>query len=395
MIATHLVLALALGLPGAAPPQPGEGQAATKADARAMAEDVEILRRLLVQRLQGWSVGAGDMMNPASHWRRYAPLFESLVVDLDARTNPNAPGQASRNLQRSGLGSIAGGLEGTYLKGYGIVYTVTLPPPIERPAPPAAAPPAKRLSDWERLRREVRGEKTETAEGKPEVRRPSLTEAILTVLAENGRNLAHLPANEVVSVIVTFRAPGGATLVSELSTGTGDALWLDPERLSVGTGSTLWLDVTAANQPRPAGDSATPAQPAPARPSSLSTVRDYRLLGEVSEKKGNYDEAVRAYEAAVQLAAGDRTYAQEVREMYRKMAQAHLAKGDVDAARKVLDKAAALPRQPAKPKPAGAASLPAKLILSAPKGLLDQVGAKRIGFEEFVKQVTLHYFHHE
>src|SRR5205823_4232721 len=46
-------------------------------------------------------------------------------------------------------------VEGVYLKGHGVVYTLTLPPmPQDQPKAPSAS---KALSDWERARLELRG----------------------------------------------------------------------------------------------------------------------------------------------------------------------------------------------------------------------------------------------
>jgi hypothetical protein len=86
------------------------------------------------------------------------------------------------------------------------------------------------------------------------------------------------------------------------------------------------------------------------------------------------------------------------------MIQAHLAVGDNEAAKRVMariDKIPA-PRSPftesAAQKPApmkGAAqpqaALPGKMIVSATKRLLDQVGSGKLSFEDFKKQASVQY----
>ena len=49
--------------------------------------------------------------------------------------------------------------EGVYLKGQGVVYQVTLPPPPVNPVEEQAEKSAPALTPWERARGEVRGGK--------------------------------------------------------------------------------------------------------------------------------------------------------------------------------------------------------------------------------------------
>ena len=65
------------------------------------------------------------------------------------------------------IDSAAPHTEGVYLKDYGVVYTVTLPPtgfdplPASKPGSGSKTPP----DDWDRIRKELRGE-TPAPEGK-------------------------------------------------------------------------------------------------------------------------------------------------------------------------------------------------------------------------------------
>src|SRR5205823_6170293 len=97
--------------------------------------------------------------------------------------------------------------EGTYLKGQGIVFTLTLPPPQRDPRPEVPKPTPKPPNDWERMRKELRQEKPqneETAQPQKELR---LSDIILKMLAENGRHFTQLGENESLTVAITFRAP--------------------------------------------------------------------------------------------------------------------------------------------------------------------------------------------
>ena len=74
-------------------------------------------------------------------------------------------------------------------------------------------------------------------------------------------------------------------------------------------------------------------------------------------------------------------------------AQAELAKGDLKAAEAALATARQLQEAPPKTAapPAPRQPLPAKLIVSATKKLLDQVGSGKMTFEEFHKAATVDF----
>ena len=97
------------------------------------------------------------------------------------------------------------GTEGVYLKGQGVVYTLTLPPAAQHTTTEKEKTVVKPVSDWDRVRNEVRQEKQVSEEKKPPARVRSLPEIILQVLAENGQHFAQLGDNENITVVVTFR----------------------------------------------------------------------------------------------------------------------------------------------------------------------------------------------
>jgi hypothetical protein len=159
-----------------------------------MYEDIEIMRRLLNTRLERLQTATATSGSP-----RYYPLVgpASMVPGasgMDSGFAPVAPQGARANLHT----------EGVYLKGQGAVFTLTLPPPQRDPRPEAATSTGKPLSDWERMRKEIRGEEVAVKDGDPKRKEPALADVILRVLADNGKHL-QLPENESLTVVVTFR----------------------------------------------------------------------------------------------------------------------------------------------------------------------------------------------
>ena len=128
--------------------------------------------------------------------------------------------------------------------------------------------------------------------------------------------------------------------------------------------------------------------------SSSSKARDLELLGDLHLKQGQNEEALTAFQKAVELKQLDPKLSAA---LYRKLAQCYLALERIGEARSALDKAAEVLKnmqeaasaqnKPAAAKPA--AALPVKLIVSAPKKLLDQVKEGKISFEEFRRQATV------
>ena len=121
-------------------------------------------------------------------------------------------------------------------------------------------------------------------------------------------------------------------------------------------------------------------------PANPSTATDYELLADLQLKQGRVAEAIAGYKRAVDLAPGSR----ELVGLYRKLAQAYLAREQDAKARDAIERGmqflAAMQKEPApRPQPTGmAAALPSQqLIISVPKSLLDRVAAGQIGFPQF------------
>lgn len=329
-----------------------------------MYEDIEILRRILDRKLES--------RYPAHTYQ----AFGIAGVGGMGGMQPGMPGAGMRGMQ-GGMG-IAGGmmpvtvpmrsLEGAYLKGQGVVYTATL-----KSLQPSAKMEADHLvtegrveitlreSDWEKTRRQVRNEKEKPK--KPEASKPpSLSDVLLKVLAENGHNFSQLGENESVTIILTVHESNPPA----------------PARKSGGSGK---------------GGSAKPGTQI-RKTTGVALHRDdasdQELLGDLHQKQGHYEEALRAFMEAATREPGPSS--KEAQRLYRKIAQCYLALGQDDKARKALDQILSFEKESAeaKDKPVPdvkpAAALPVKLIISAPKKLLDYAKAGKITFEEFRRQ---------
>ena len=312
-------------------------------------------------------------------------------------------------------------LEGVYLKGQGVVFTTTLPhhgrgQMVKDPHAGGMASVAncakchapsfttqieesfrtgeKMPSLWEQTRREVRGIKDEQ---KPPVSKKkelevcgpgTVGEAVLKTLAENGHHFSHLAENESLTVVITFRggeeprstksAPSSAAEKRLATPNPVDRANLDPEKVRTGS-----------QDPEKVG-TASPTGQSPS--ANLSSARDYELLGDLHLKQGRFEDAVKAFQKAID----QKPDAKQMAAIYRKLAQVYLNLEKDAQAQEAVQKAvewlkkqqqAAKTPQPAEPVPA----LPAKLIISARKKLLDQAGAGKISFEEFKKAATVEY----
>jgi hypothetical protein len=417
----------------AQPPAPN-APAAKSAEKQAMYEDIEIMRRILNKQVGPVRISVEDPMtstwnNSASRWgdftvpgtqlQRYSTSarFEPLAVDPSGGWfTPNV----SNTLYGAWLGDIyywsadsdhgklrwitreGSNFEGAYLKGHGIVYTGSIPaasvaglepPPrslhlvslctscheavsIRKLVEPAAEPAREEPTQWEKVRREVRGVKDEPAPKPPErVQRQdictpgALAELILETLAQNGHNFRALPATEGISVIVTV--PGFAA----------PAVGTAPQRKEKSEPST-----------------------------AVRTAKQLLDLADLHTKQGKSDEAAKTLADAIKrLADQPLSYPQEtpydtvakeileakqlLRMAYTKQAQLLLAAGRLKEAREALDKAESaslVVNGQEKPVVAPSAdksspALPAKLVVTVSKKLLDEVHTGKIDLPAFKK----------
>ncbi|HEV3144259.1 MAG TPA: hypothetical protein VGZ47_10270 [Gemmataceae bacterium] len=407
--------------PTSVPPQPSINR-------RQMEEDIEVMRRLLAKPLLGqiglWGQqcttchsmaggGATTASSGLSSSSTGLSPYSGAGSWYSPVTDYSDPHDPHRN-----VGGYA--LEGSYLKGYGVAFQMVLPPQ-RNVLKEAAAPKGQTVSDWEKARRELHGEKAEPAKTAPQS--PSLADVLLKVLAENGKHFEYLPENESLTVVVTFRGQspihsyGGGRSGPSMGGGfKGMSSGMGP---GVGSGASSPGALSApggapagGSGPRnTSGSSSGPAPPVPLGPGGsqadfIATIgRDYELLGDLHVRQGKINEAIDAFSKAVNAAktatiaqpAGEDAKAnvervkQRVRDLSVKLARVLLDAGRVDEAQKALVMDTQIKVLPPSASGAPPVPLPAKLTISAPKRLLEAVGSGKISYDEFRKQATIDY----
>jgi hypothetical protein len=264
---------LAAGPAGAQPPA---------ADRTAMYEDVEVMRRLLAD-----AVARARVSTVSYDWAYPVlmdPVFNNANFRYPPTQNPMRPMTPNDSAWVTGLraplildysGSFgaeytnsvslidrgAPPTDGTYLKGVGPVFTVTLDQadianlPLPKKGPTAAAncahchgatmtakvqavtaPKAEPVDPWDKALRQVRGEPEPTAPAAPAARLTAeevcgpgrLTELALDALAKYGPRFRDLAAGERLSVAFTVRrAPKETTAAADDAGGTAKKKALD------------------------------------------------------------------------------------------------------------------------------------------------------------------------
>jgi tetratricopeptide (TPR) repeat protein len=460
----------------------------TPAQRQSLYEDIEILRRILNQtfvRLSGlpsspksvvfWdfsesmNVPLGETalrLDVVPHLRADGTLTSGVVLDDGAKAPHHALGGAHH----------FAGAEGNYVPGHGVVYSVTLPVSHAWEFKLESAKPSRRpLSPWERIRSELRGEKVKPEDGDRGRKEVSLPEAVLRILAENGRHFASLGEHEQLTIAITLREHACMTchaagperrsgmsgrMESDMmgAAGMGSADGAADRGGRRGMMGSMQGSLGGLGRGSPARTGSPDGTSAASRPSE---IQDYLLLLDLHLKQGRAREAVDVYQKALQTTDEEfirRVYldlqgvlpnVDQVRrfladkdpqkrknvidqlveavpsrpkaatldaaavqsnlgaiELHLKAAQAYLALGEAEKAREALRRTVgyaqsaekislldpARETRPSKPAEAAAAvALPAKLILTASKRLLDQVGTGKISFEEFRKAATVEY----
>jgi hypothetical protein len=316
-----------------------------------------------------------------------------------------------------GLGGFQGGLvpvsfpafpktQGTYVKDHGVVFTIVLPPPEDDPKPTSVPSLAKPPTEWERVRQQLRGEKSDSSSPKPKPKEPSVADLVLEALAKNGQHLS-LGDKESLTVSIVFRpeeevsapeaAVGQGVSMNYLKRVLGQPDLAQALNFNSGVSTVTTMPDESASTPdkKSSPDDKKPASggtPGDATDKG-SSPRDYELLGDLHLKQGQGNDALKAYYKALKNNAD----AQHAAAMYLKIAQLYLsseneaeARKAMDQARELLAKAGADKKQTPKPKKAES-PLPSRLIITVPKELLDRAGTGRISLEEFKKAATVEY----
>jgi hypothetical protein len=390
-----LVLSAVLLAAGAVAGQSVSLEPRKPAQLTAIYEDIEVFRRLLIKQLQSHSTSLGipaaqGPIEFGSGVNPYAPSVYPYATGGFSGTSTSGAAntlgfQGTNFLQPAtsqgtgfsgGYRNVTGGaqyirpfnVEGTYIKGHGVVFCVTLPPSRRDPLESSAKVDAKPLSEWDRTRLEVRGEKAPTA-STPAPKSPGLAEVVLRVMFENGKHFRHLADNESFTVAITFRSAGA----------TGQPLAIYSAQSGRGSGATTSGTALYGNK------------------SGAASARDYELLGDLHFKKGKVQEAVQSYLDAFKMAPS--------KDLLGKVVKAYIAldkSADANKAVEFIRKLEAYLSDKDGPKVASAkntgvseaatgSKLPAKLIISAPWRLLAAAGTGQAAFESFRKMATVEY----
>lgn len=221
---------------------------------------------------------------------------------------------------------------------------------------------------------QLRGENPEPAT-KTEASQPSTADVILKVLADNGKHL-RIPEDEDVVVVVTFR--GEATAIGYRYT---DSL------LGSLAGSTRRSQTPATISPQASGTE-------PTGPTSHGkSSQDLELLGDLHLRQRQYQSAIEAFEKAI--AVEPTAEPKQMAENFRKLAEAKLQLGKLDEAKAMIESAVEWEKKSMQPvthpetKTKVEARWPAKLIVTAKKQQLNEVGSGKLSMEEFRKKTSI------
>ena len=401
-------------------------------------EDIEIYRRLLTKALtpfvannQASNSTLGTFFpNQNPYMRSYQEAYRATFATGTQNVHADLE---HRPLQ----------VEGVYLSSTGIVFTADVPGKLLLPDLTKPDTKPKQLTEWDRTRRELRGEKIEPAVKAPPQNSLNFVDSVLRSLAENGHNLSGLTPEQNVVVALTFRGYGMQqcqkchTTVSAMS---ADNFFHIPAPVATNANETFFH-----------GDlNSTAGQPSNSLPAQLSegsqesqALRNYALqtslpvqpqgqaktvaqndqaiLGDLHFKQGRFAEASAAYSKSLKelSISGDDVWKMnpslsdpQVRAVILKSIELQNRIIQCEAAMKHEEKVdqgvavlknwmSQLERMEKKAKDSkssasgkansGISAVPEKLIVIASKALLDRVGKHQITFEDFKAQVRVEY----
>ena len=337
--------------------------------------------------LQPYLVSPNSIYNPSG-------LKSNLINPGNAPyfiPDPNQPGtvahyEAGVHRAHIAAGAASFDTEGTYLKGHGVVYTLTLPPTARDPRPQAPNPPPKALSDWDRVRREVRQEKPAAPEASKQMKEPTLGDIVLKLLADNGKHFSQLKPEESLTVAITFRATRSAQVADATH------ILLDSYHRPV-KGAVTELAIQESGQ-KPEGKNETPKQPGP-KIGIASTLQDYLLLADLHMKQNKAEEAIKAYLQALEMKPDDKQHVnilQQLQRAYRqakKEPEARLTDQKLKEYMSKMEEAQIKQWTQQMVQAAQPTSLPGKMIISATKKQLEDVGSGKMSFEDFRKAASV------
>lgn len=347
-------------------------------------EHIEIMRHLLQRKLGEFSTscqrchggGEGRALVEAL---TFTPDGRYLAAGTDAtvRIWDTTTGKLLKETKKPAGADIP--VDGFYQRGQGVVLQIQAPGWMSfmgHETKSAADPKAP--SEWDEVRRQLRGEKPESTPVRADQAHSfTLQDLLLQVVAENGRHFTDLAEGENLTLAVSFRH-------STTQTGT----W------PPGSKPTAPPSPTGVGKPPQAGIYGPPgggAGPGVGPGGGLGTgdpAKDMELLADLHAKQGRGKEALAAYHKALELT----TQTSRQRDLYRKLAALYLqkAEGGTEQQQEAVLKALEYLRKTVEPTPTRAPTAidpPPRLIIAAPRQAL-QAGT----VEELRKRASVEWW---
>ncbi len=362
-------------------------------------EDIEVLRRILNK-----SLGLGGKVDAsctachvlsADEWAQHPPQWQG-IGELGVQGVGNHRSfQAHKDFLVASQGSHTAPLplfDAVYLAGHGVVFTLKVPAsagvvldPANKTAgmietclkchttmakPDSAPSQAKPPTEWDRARDELRGVKQNpepqpAAKTQPICEPGKLTERVVEKLWANAKNVRHLPANEQVSVVVTFDG----------YTGSAKAGPLTPKPNSPVSGD--WygsrpMTLVEKGVPIRAGFTADEGKQLALGDLHLKQNKPKEAIEAYRQGLSRYKELVARLQNPPSLPMAQQTellreLEKGVRDVYKNLAQAHLMAGEVDQASAAMEMAKGFTATYAPLRKESGIPVPAKLVLTAPR----------------------------
>jgi hypothetical protein len=388
-------------------------------------EDIEIMSRILKRTLT--SLSGPTLRGNVHHVSAAAFSPDGKLLALNAGDNRDeirifkaADGQWLTYANPSDPWSATcQEVDGIYLKNYGVVFSVTIPVKSVESVHGVIQAPAPAQSDWEQARSELRGE-TREYKGKTAGPEPiSLTDALLKVLAENGRHFSQLGGEERLTIAVTLRTPASKLNQTQLEL---PGAFIETQQAGSNDPVSPYKIPGYITRNSATYNIAGPQKGEPPANDAVALLRqsasNYAHLGEMRLKQGRiresadaYAEAAASYQKMIESIkaemGGERwkeklAAASEAADALTKLAQAYLLLGEKDRALQTIERAAELTgwavsgKSEAKTKGKSESSwipLPGRLIISVPRAMLEHVATGKITFEDFKKEADIQYFH--